>query len=139
MDLVNAAQRPYYLLLCIQRWLVCVLDLVVSGLAILIVGLAIALRTRVEPGLLGVSLVMLMSLGPSLATLVQCWTQLETSLGAVSRIKHFEEDTPSELLPSESTRPGDGWPQNGGVVFEDAALSYKSAIPHEPQNFNERS
>jgi len=132
MDLINASQRPYYLLLCIQRWLVCVLDLTVAGLTILIVGLAVELRTRIEPGLLGVSLVMLMSLGPSLALLVQCWTQLETSLGAVARIKHFEEDTPGECLPSEGAQPGDEWPRNGGLVFTDASLSYKSAAPHKP-------
>lgn len=129
MDLINATQKPYYLLLCIQRWLVCVLDLVVAGLTILIVGLAAGLRTSIEPGLLGVSLVMLMSLGDSLALLVQCWTQLETSLGAVSRIKRFEEDTPGELLPTESTEPGDDWPRNGGIVFRDVSLSYKSVIP----------
>jgi ATP-binding cassette, subfamily C (CFTR/MRP), member 1 len=125
LALINEAQRPYYLLLCIQRWLVCVLDLVVAGLTVSIVGLAVILRSRVEPGLLGVSLVMMMKLGPSLAGFVQFFTQLETSLGAITRIKNFEQDTPPELLPAERADPASHWPKDGAVVFENVSLSYK--------------
>ncbi|RYP53067.1 hypothetical protein DL768_001844 [Monosporascus sp. mg162] len=125
LALTNEAQRPYYLLLCIQRWLVCVLDLVVAGLAVSIVSLAVALRSRVDPGLLGVSLVMMMTLGHSLAGFVQFFTQLETSLGAITRIKNFEQDMPSELLPDEGADPGDQWPKDGALVFDNVSLSYK--------------
>jgi len=123
--LIDNAQKPYYLLLCIQRWLVCVLDLVVAGLTILLVVLAVVLRTRIDPGLLGVALVMMMSLGYTLASFVQFWTQLETSLGAIARIKRFEEETPTELLPEERGEPGGQWPANGAVRFENVSLSYK--------------
>src|SRR3569833_693666 len=125
LALINEAQRPYYLLLCIQRWLVCVLDLVVAGLTVLIVSLAVALRSRVDPGLLGVALVMMMTLGHSLANFVQAFTLLETSLGAITRIKNFEQDTPSELLPDERADPGDQWPKDGALVFDNVSLSYK--------------
>jgi ATP-binding cassette subfamily C (CFTR/MRP) protein 1 len=37
-----------------------------------------------------------MGLGLSLQSLVSFWTMLETSIGAVSRIRSFSEDTPSE-------------------------------------------
>ena len=55
-DSLDASQKPYYLLCCVQQWLELVLDLVVAAEAILVVGLAIALRTSTSIGLLGVSL-----------------------------------------------------------------------------------
>jgi ATP-binding cassette, subfamily C (CFTR/MRP), member 1 len=54
--LLDHSQRPHYLLYCIQRWLGLVLDLVVGGEAVLVVALAVNLRSSTTPGLLGVSL-----------------------------------------------------------------------------------
>ncbi len=126
--LIDASQRPYYLLLCVQRWLVCVLDLVVAGLTVLLAGLAVALRNRIDADLLGVALVMMMDLGQTLADFVQFWTQLETSLGAVARIKRFHDDTPSELSPgvaAGSPPPAELWPAEGAVRFDNVSLTYK--------------
>ena len=55
--LVDRSQRPFYLLMIVQRWLVLVLDLTTAGLALLLVGLAVRLRGEVDVGLTGVSLV----------------------------------------------------------------------------------
>ena len=41
---LDASQRPYYLLNCIQRWLNLVLDLIVAALAVIIIALAVRLR-----------------------------------------------------------------------------------------------
>lgn len=125
LDLINAAQQPYYLLLCIQRWLVLVLDLIVASLAVLLTTLAVVLRSRVDPGLLGLSLVMMMTLGHTLASLVQFWTELETSLGAIARIKIFQEDTPNEALPDEIANPGPTWPASGALRLENVSLKYR--------------
>src|SRR4051812_14865912 len=123
--LVDCAQQPYYLLLCIQRWLVCVLDLVVAGMTVVIIGLAVGLRSKIDAGLLGVALVLMMSLGITLAALIQFWTMLETSLGAVARIKQFKDNTPSELLGGENGEPGEEWPKAGSIEFDNVSLSYK--------------
>jgi len=54
--LLDQSQRPHYLLSCIRRWLTLVLDLVVGGEAVLVIGLALSLRHTTSPGLLGVSM-----------------------------------------------------------------------------------
>ena len=54
--LLDFSQRPYYLLYCVQRWLNLVLDLIVAAEAVVVVGLALGLRTSTTAGLLGVSL-----------------------------------------------------------------------------------
>lgn len=123
--LLDASQKPYYLLLCVQRWLVLVLDLVVAALAVIIVGMAVGLRSRINPGFLGLALVQMMSLSHALTNLVQYWTNLETSLGAIARIKDFAENTPVEGTLGESSGDLDpAWPKSGGLRFEGVSASY---------------
>jgi ATP-binding cassette subfamily C (CFTR/MRP) protein 1 len=127
LRLLDTAQRPYYLLLCIQRWLVLVLNLVIASMAVLLMGLAVALRGTISPGLLGVALVMMMSMGHTLGNFVVYWTLLETSLGAVARIKRFSEDTPSEIVPAggEAVVDETTVADKGAIEFRDVEVSYR--------------
>ena len=111
-------------MLCCQRWLIFVLDLIVAGLAILIVGVAVGLRDKLNAGFFGLALVNLMYMTHSLTNLVQHWTSFETSIGAVKRIKSFAEDTPCEGSPSEIDKPDPSWPSKGTLSFEDLSASY---------------
>jgi ABC-type multidrug transport system fused ATPase/permease subunit len=126
LSLLDTAQRPYYLLLCIQRWLSLVLNLIVAGTAVLLVGASVALRSHLDPGLLGIALVMMMDLGLILSELIQNWTLFETSLGAISRIKDFAEETPLEES-NMAIQSNDGlseWPMNGMLEFVDAGIAW---------------
>lgn len=122
--LLDNSQKPYYLLLCIQRWLVLVLDLVVCGLAVVLVGMAVALRHKVDPGFIGIALVNMMTLSHSLTNLVQHWTLLETSLGAIARIKSFSENTPVENKPDEIEDMEASWPSGGSLEFDGVSATY---------------
>lgn len=125
--LLDRAQRPFYLLLCIQQWLGLVLKLMVTGMTLILLGVAIALRGQVSPGLLGIALIGMMDLGEVLSYLIQNWTLLETSLGAIARIKDFSEDTPSEEQDAVYEQPPDAkWPSRGDISFVGADIAYES-------------
>ncbi|KAF3760028.1 P-loop containing nucleoside triphosphate hydrolase protein [Cryphonectria parasitica EP155] len=126
LALLDEAQRPYYLLLCLQRWLLLVLKLTVAGLAILIMGLAVKLRATVEPGLLGIALVMMMSMGTSLSGFINNWTLLETSLGAVARIRNFATETPSETDSRNNVGPVPSWPTQGAIEYDNVSVRYSN-------------
>ncbi|KAF4878441.1 ABC transporter atnG [Colletotrichum siamense] len=126
-DLVDASQKPVYLLYMVQRWLQLVLELIIALMAILVAAIAPRMPST-SGGLLGVALIQLMSLSQELKMIVINYTNLETSLTAISRIKAFEKDTPSENHPGDSialykTPPAE-WPQEGRVSFNAAAVSY---------------
>jgi ABC-type multidrug transport system fused ATPase/permease subunit len=108
----------------VQRWLVLILDLTTTALALLVVGFAVHLRGSVSVGLTGVSLVQLISLSETLNLLMQFWTSMETSLGAVARIKQFAEQTGEEHLPGEQEEPEAAWPAAGRIVISDLSASY---------------
>jgi ATP-binding cassette, subfamily C (CFTR/MRP), member 1 len=125
LDLLDRSQRPFYLLWSIQRWLTLVLDLVVAALAVLLIALVVALRGTLSAGAVGVALVNVISFSQNLKLLLQFWTNLETHIGAVSRIKTFTEEMVPEDLPSEKEEPPATWPSSGGIEFRNVSASYR--------------
>ncbi|KAJ5165605.1 uncharacterized protein N7500_007435 [Penicillium coprophilum] len=115
---LDDSQRPYYMMFCIQRWLSIVLDVMVAVLAVLLMVLIVELRESVGAEYASLALLNIMSFSASLAWIVRQWTSLETSIGAVSRVKYFTSTTPTENLEGEcQTVPGN-WPDKGGIVFQ---------------------
>ena len=125
MALLDASQKPFYLLYCIQRWLNLVLDLLVAALAVILMTMAVKLTALTSGGALGVALVNVLSFNQSLSGVVTQWTQLETSLGAVSRIRSFVQNTKPEDQPQEIQIPFKGWPNKGAIEIKDITASYK--------------
>ncbi|KAG6008111.1 hypothetical protein E4U21_004993 [Claviceps maximensis] len=136
-DVLDASQKPYYLLWCIQRWLNLVLDLLVGVIAVMLVAFATMVRSG-STGFLGVALFSVISFSGELQTFVTQWTQLETALGAISRVKAFVEDTTPE---PESSRPDtdnlpDNWPSTGSIVFDNISASYEKSSQPVLKGFN---
>ncbi|KAF2470392.1 putative ABC multidrug transporter [Lindgomyces ingoldianus] len=120
--LIDASQRPAYFLLMIQQWLNCVVDVVVMIMAVVLTTLAVQLRSH--SGFTGASLVSLMQFGESLSGIVIFYTQLETSLGAIGRLKNFDETVMPEGNQDENVVPAEQWPHNGHIEFKGVSASY---------------
>ncbi|KAF0323666.1 ABC transporter [Colletotrichum asianum] len=123
--LLNRSQKPHYMLACIQQWLSLVLDLVVGALALIVVAMATSLTDKFTPGAVGVAMVLVLGFNSDLAVTIKNWTALETSIGAVSRIREFANETPSEEreLGSNGAPPA-GWPLKGAIKFENVTARY---------------
>jgi ATP-binding cassette subfamily C (CFTR/MRP) protein 1 len=119
---LNSSQKPFYLLYSVQRWLMMVLELVVAGLCVLLLGIAVAIRDRINPGLLGVALTSVVSFGLTLTQFLQVWTDLETSLGAITRIRQFQSDTPQERDGPDL--PPAHWPTHGAISISGLSAKY---------------
>lgn len=120
--LLDASQRPAYLLAMIQRWLFLTLSLVVKFLATVLVVLVTQLH--LSSSLSGASLVTLMSLSQSLNDIVRFYTAMETSVGAVARLTSFAARTKSERRPGEDLEPEKSWPERGGIEIRGVWASY---------------
>ena len=126
VELLDNSQRPFYLMLCIQRWLGLVLDLTTAALAVIVVSMAMTLRNTASAGSVGVSLLSILTFNTQLSWLITGWTSLETALGAVARCMNFEKSTASEDLPDETAQPPIDWPQKGELKLADLSASYSS-------------
>ncbi|KAF4944191.1 hypothetical protein FGADI_12864 [Fusarium gaditjirri] len=122
--LLDTSQRPAYLLAMIQQWLATSLHFIVTGTAVLLVALATQLRTNA--GLTGASLISLLTFSEALSNLITSYTSLETSLGAVSRLRSFSETVETENKPGEVIEPPETWPHSGSIQVHKVSASYDS-------------
>jgi ATP-binding cassette subfamily C (CFTR/MRP) protein 1 len=122
--LLDNSQRPAYLLTMIQGWLIFILNLVIAVIAILVVVLATQIKSTTRIGFTGASLITLMSFGGFISGLIVTYTQLETSIGAISRLKSFSEKVGQESLPGEDIVPPQWWPSSGAIEIRGVSASY---------------
>lgn len=122
-ELIDIVQRPFYLLLSVQRWLSLVLDLMVGGIAIVLATIAVQAR-GLDVGLLGLALVSIVGFSAGLKQLIIHWTMLETSAGAITRVKSFVSPVGCENLPAERVVVSESWPKFGSVEYRNVMASY---------------
>jgi len=123
-DLIDTSQRPFYLLFCIQLWVNLVLNLIVAGLAIVLVAFIVGLADETNAGFVGVALVTIMNFNMSLTNLVKYWTMLETSMGAIARTKRFVQDLEAESEPDTPVELDPCWPRQGRIEISNLTVSY---------------
>ncbi|KAJ5091867.1 hypothetical protein NUU61_006737 [Penicillium alfredii] len=129
IELLDYSQRPFYFMFAIQRWLTLSLDLVVAGIAILLIVLVVALRGSLEVGYVGVALLNVIMFSQSIKLMVTFWTNLETHIGSILRVRDFTRDVQSEDQPGEDDDVPPNWPSSGAVSFHSASAAYR---PDEP-------
>ncbi|KAM3509320.1 hypothetical protein MY10362_000655 [Beauveria mimosiformis] len=129
MKSLDLSQEPIYLLFCVQRWLQLVLNFVVMGLVVLVAGVAVALRTKVSAGAVGVAFLNATTLGETLTQFVLAYTSLETSLGAIARTAIFSATTPSEVDDNEEGASSSWWPAGGSVQLNNLWARYQHQQP----------
>lgn len=108
----------------IQTWLSLVLDLITTALAIIVVAVSVKMRDTVSVGFTGVSLTQIISFTSNLRMSILFWTHMETSIGAVARVKKFEAETENENLGGPMQEPPADWPSKGEVRIEGLTVAY---------------
>jgi ABC-type multidrug transport system fused ATPase/permease subunit len=121
---LNDSQRPYYLLFCLQAWLVVVLNLVTAVLAVIIISVTTSLRESIGPGYIGVSLTNILGFSTMIRGLVTAWVGLEISIGAITRIRHFTTVTKREGPSYTPVHADLEWPREGRIEYRGVSGSY---------------
>ncbi|KAM0472660.1 hypothetical protein ACHAPX_008621 [Trichoderma viride] len=130
--LIDASQKPMYLQSCIKHWLGFVLEMLTTILVALLVATVVVWRDRFSTGSIGVSLVTVIGFNGVLGRLVKHWTVLEPSIGAVSRIKRFTEETEKEEQNEKADYVPATWPQAGAIEFAGWTASYGLTTNSKP-------
>ncbi|KAJ5799427.1 uncharacterized protein N7518_001495 [Penicillium psychrosexuale] len=128
--LLDHSQKPFYFMFAIQRWLTLSLDMVVAGIAVLLIVLVVALRgSTLSAGYVGVALLNVIQFSQSIKLLVTFWTNLETHIGSIQRIKDFTSTVESEDRPGEDQDVPPNWPSKGAVAFHSVSAAYRPSEP----------
>jgi ABC-type multidrug transport system fused ATPase/permease subunit len=86
--------------------------------------LVVKLRSDISPAYVGLALLNVMNFNELLADIIKNWTSLETSFGAIARLKSFSANTLNENLPNETSSVPDNWPSGGAIEFKNVSASY---------------
>ncbi|PYI24555.1 putative ATP-binding cassette transporter [Aspergillus violaceofuscus CBS 115571] len=129
LALLDESQRPFYLLFCIQRWLELALDLSVAVLGATLMVLVVKLRGTLGTGYVGLAILNVITFSQSLSQILRNWADLETSIGAIARIRECVAQTPSEDQPGETVGLAEdvdwsSWPSRGAIEFQNVCASY---------------
>jgi ABC-type multidrug transport system fused ATPase/permease subunit len=143
LRLLDASQKPFYLLFCIQRWLELALDLSVAVIGAILMILVVKLRSEVGTGYAGLAILNIITFSQSLSQILRNWAELETSIGAIARIRDFvtntaSEDKPAEEIELQGTLNLPSWPSEGAIEFQDVYAYYeaKEGQAHVLRNLN---
>ncbi|KAL2166946.1 hypothetical protein VTG60DRAFT_1943 [Thermothelomyces hinnuleus] len=86
--------------------------------------LVVTLRSQFSSQFVALALLNVTSFSQFLALVIQGWTQLETSFGAVARVQEFCSTTENENRPTETSPAPEHWPSRGHVALENLTASY---------------
>jgi ATP-binding cassette, subfamily C (CFTR/MRP), member 1 len=102
----------------------------VAALATILVMIVVGTRHGINPGLVGLGMLNVMTFNNNLTGLIKDWTQLEISIGAIARIRDFVRDTECEMKEHENIEPPEHWPKSGVLQFKDFSASYsETSVP----------
>lgn len=121
---LDIAQRPFYLLFCVQQWLECVLDLSSSGAAVLVVTFAVKFSNTASANSIGLAFLSLIGFSNTVTMWVKSSVAMETTFGAVARIRAFSEATPKETYKDDKGPVSRHWPVTGVLELNCVSAVY---------------
>jgi len=125
IDRIDDSQRPFYLLLAVQKWLNLVLDIMVAAVGTVVVTLAVLIPSSSSGGFIGIALTSILGFTGTLSSIMEQWTTAEMLVGAVMRTQSFERQTPAETAnDDESIHPDKSWP-TGDLQFRNVKVQFQ--------------
>ncbi|KAJ6779521.1 hypothetical protein PWT90_07627 [Aphanocladium album] len=127
--MLNIAQRPFYLLYCVQQWLECALDLSTAGAAILVVTFAVKFSNTASANSMGLAFLSLIGFSNTVGEWVISSVAMETAFGAVARIRAYSETVPKEKYKDDKGPVSTDWPPEGVLELNCVSAVYGNQDP----------
>ncbi|KAF9093229.1 hypothetical protein BGX29_010035 [Mortierella sp. GBA35] len=123
--------RAFYPGIAGNRWLAfrleCLSSIIIFGSAFLSV-ISLARHIAVDPGLVGLSLSYALSITQTLNWMVRQYTEIESNIVSVERLKEYVELKPEAPEIIHDHRPPQEWPAEGRVDFVDYETRYRPGL-----------
>lgn len=94
-------------------------------LAVALVATIVTWHDKFNAGSVGISLVMIIGFSTSLMQVLKSWTSMESSIGAIARVKRFAEETETEDVFGGHEDLHPKWPQTGSLQIENLDASHR--------------
>lgn len=121
--LLDDSQKAFYYMYCIQQWLGVVLGFLMAVIATILMAFVLFMRQSTSKTAIGLAFLNLIFLAQTLEQLIMAWTSLETSIGALARLRNFMDKTPQEPNDGLLQVP-ENWPSLGNIELHDVTARY---------------
>jgi ABC-type multidrug transport system fused ATPase/permease subunit len=111
-----------------------ILDFIIMGFVVVLIAFTVSYRNTTAGADLGLALNLIIVANSTLLKLVQSWTSLETSLGAIARLKNIQDCLPTEASSEHTLDPGLRWPSFGNLQVNDISVGYSKSLPRALRN-----
>ena len=115
--------RPGYLFLSLQTWLTLMLELGNVVIITAVTVLLVVLR-QANIGWGAIALLNSIAMAGNIKNLMFSWTHWEISMGAMTRIISYNNNTPAETITNATGPPGT-WPTRGEIDLRGLTLAYE--------------
>ncbi|OAR05900.1 hypothetical protein LLEC1_02682 [Akanthomyces lecanii] len=122
-SLLDDSQKAFYYMYCIQQWLGLVLGLLITAIATILIAFALFMRGTTSQTAIGLAFLNLIFLAKTFESLILAWTSLETSIGALARLRNFMDKTPQEPSDRHLQVP-ENWPSLGNIELQNVYAEY---------------
>ena len=137
LSLLSSSGAWSYATIATARWVGFRLDLIcsitLSVAALLAVAVSTSSTISVQPQLLGLALVYLMSIMGILQWMVRQSCEVENAMTSVERLVEYSDSLPSEppMLGDDGCPPDppSDWPSTGSLAFEQVTCCYRPGLP----------
>lgn len=100
------------------------LDLIVGAIAVGVVGFAVRSSSPMSGADVGIGLNLILVANTTLIRLIESWTSLEISLGAIARIMDIDLHAPREELAVRDKVLDIPWPSKGELSMQNVSVYY---------------
>uniref|UniRef100_A0A8C0VFR0 Multidrug resistance-associated protein 1 n=1 Tax=Cyanistes caeruleus TaxID=156563 RepID=A0A8C0VFR0_CYACU len=133
---VDENQKAYYPSIIANRWLAVRLEYVGNCIVLFAALFAVIARSKLSPGLVGLSVSYSLQITAYLNWLVRMSSDLENNVVAVERVKEYSEMEKEAEWRIEQTAPASSWPEEGKVEFRGYGLRYRDDLDLVLKNIN---
>ncbi|KAL4744418.1 ABC transporter type 1, transmembrane domain-containing protein [Aspergillus terricola var. indicus] len=107
--------------------------LVVGAIAVILIAIIVSRRDHFQAAAIDVALNFILTLNQSLANAIRMWTMTKISIGAVTRVLRFTQNTPTEeeqCIPIVQSGLLHHWPDRGAIEIIGLTAGYdQSTVP----------
>ncbi|OAA78555.1 ABC transporter, transmembrane domain, type 1 [Akanthomyces lecanii RCEF 1005] len=128
LALLDISQKTVYTASCLKGWLGLAVNMLACGVCHVLTSLSLERRTTTPVPAIGLSYLILITLGRSLGAFFDSWADLDSSVKALSRLREFMENTPMEPELHHIDLPA-RWPHRGQIDLRNVTAKYRRNTP----------
>ncbi|KAF1319129.1 Abc transporter c family member 5, partial [Globisporangium splendens] len=129
VDFIDVNNVMWFAETATNQWFGVRMQLVGSGVIIVIVSALVYLRDFLSPGLVGLVFTYALSIDSGLASIVQSWSTVEVLMVSPERVMEYTTIPPEGSQKPLTIEPPTQWPRQGTITFDNVVFSYKEGAP----------